>query len=280
VKSKSLTVALAFLGVGVMGGMIISRNWQTPPPAPAPVVESTPGPMTDETQTEKITAPKPELPRNVSTGTNDARPAPMATAPANDLKPAIASSLSQAVDTLVSPQASFQQKRAALKQLRDAGELDQAIELLKQGAANNPASAEYPAALGQVELQKAGVVSQNGGSINEMGILGMQADQSFDAALKLDPANWEAQFYKAAAMSYWPPELNKSPEIIQRLGALIDQQETMPPQPQFAQTYVLLGDQYQKAGQSDYAQQTWQLGAAQFPSDSTLQKKIAGSSRQ
>jgi tetratricopeptide (TPR) repeat protein len=277
---KSLTLALVFLAVGVIGGMFISRNWQTPPSTPTPVVESRPSPMTVETHPEKVTNPKPELPRNVSVGTNDAKPTPVAAAPANDLKPAISSSLSQAVDTLVSPQASFQQKRAALKQLRDEGELDQAIELLKQGAANNPASAAYPAALGQVELQKAGVVSQNGGSVNEMGILGMQADQNFDAALKLDPANWEAQFYKAAAMSYWPPELNKSPEVIQRLASLIDQQETMPPQPQFAQTYVLLGDQYQKAGQPDYAQQTWQLGAAQFPGDPTLQKKIAGSRTQ
>lgn len=183
---------------------------------------------------------------------------------------------SQAIETLVSTNADFQQKQAALKQLREAGQLDQAIEALKQGATNNPASAEYPAALGQAELQKADVISRNGGNISEMGILGMQADQNFDAALKLDPSNWEAQFFKAAAMSYWPAELNKGQEVVQRLSSLIDQQESMPSQPQFAQTYVLLGDQYQKMGNSDYAAATWQLGAAKFPSDPTLQKKISG----
>ena len=109
-----------------------------------------------------------------------------------------------------------------------------------------------------------------------MGILGMQADQNFDAALKLDPANWEAQFFKAAAMSHWPLELNKGEEVIQRLSHLIDQQEAMSPRPQFAQTYVLLGDQYQKMGKPDYAAATWQLGAAKFPGDSTLQQKISG----
>ena len=113
-----------------------------------------------------------------------------------------------------------------------------------------------------------------------MGIAGMQADQYFDSALKLDPSNWDAQFFKAVAMSYWPAELNKGPEVIQRLASLIDQQETMPPQPQFAQTYVRLGDQYLKAGQPDYAQQTWQLGAARFPTDPTLQTKIASSRSQ
>jgi hypothetical protein len=74
--------------------------------------------------------------------------------------------------------------------------MTQAIEALRQGAEDNPTSAAYPAALGQAQLYRAGEVASNGGTISEMGILGMQADQSFDAALKLDAANWEAQFFK------------------------------------------------------------------------------------
>jgi tetratricopeptide (TPR) repeat protein len=108
-----------------------------------------------------------------------------------------------------------------------------------------------------------------------VGILAMQADQSFDAALKIDPSNWEAQFVKASALAGWPVGLNKGPEVIQQLSSLIDQQETMTPQPQFAQAYVLLGDQYQKAGHLDYAHATWQLGAQKYPNDPTLQKRIS-----
>jgi tetratricopeptide (TPR) repeat protein len=186
-----------------------------------------------------------------------------------------ASPFSQAIATLVSPQTSSMQKQAAWKQLLDSGKLDQAIEALKQGAVNHPTSAGYPAALGEAELQKANAIFQSGGNIHEMGILGMQADQSFDAALKIDPANWEAQFSKAAAMSYWPAELNKGGEVVQRFSSLIDQQETMTPQPEFAQTYVLLGNEYQKLGQPDKAQATWQLGLTKFPGNSTLQNKIA-----
>lgn len=159
--------------------------------------------------------------------------------------------------------------------MRDAGELDQAIEALKQGAVNNPTSAAYPAVWGEAELQKANAIFQSGGNINEMGILGMQADQSFDAALKIDPANWDAQFSKAAAMSYWPAELNKGGEVVQRFSSLIDQQETMTPQPEFEQTYVLLGDEFQKLGQPDKAQATWQLGLKKFPGDPTLQNRIS-----
>jgi tetratricopeptide (TPR) repeat protein len=109
-----------------------------------------------------------------------------------------------------------------------------------------------------------------------MGILGMQADQNFDAALNLDPANWEAQFFKAAAMSHWPLELNKGEEVIQRLSSLIDHQDTLLPQPQFAQSYVVLGDQYLKMGQPDHAAATWQIGARKFPGHSELQRKITG----
>ena len=49
----------------------------------------------------------------------------------------------------------------------------------------------------------------------------------------------------------------------------------MPSQPLFAQTYVLLGDEYQKLGQPDYAEQTWKLGAAKFPTDPALQKRLS-----
>ena len=180
------------------------------------------------------------------------------------------------MDALVSAHTSFGDKQALWKKIKDEGNLDQVMAELKQRAAASPNDSEIPATLGHAEIQKAGVLSQNGGSINEMGILGMQADQNFDAALKLDPANWEAQFFKAAAMSYWPLELNKGDEVIQRLSGLVDQQDKMAAQPEFAQAYVALGTQYQKMGQPDKAQATWQLGAQKFPGDSTLQAKLIG----
>src|SRR2546426_11171734 len=142
----------------------------------------------------------------------------------------------QAMDILVSPQTNFQQRQAAWKQLRDAGELDQALATLKQGTTNNPSSAEYPMALGEAFIYKL----QTTRDFHEVSILALQADQSFNTALGLDPANWEARFFKAATLSHWPPEMNKGPEVIQQLSNLIDRQEVMPPQRQFAPTYVLL----------------------------------------
>jgi tetratricopeptide (TPR) repeat protein len=106
-------------------------------------------------------------------------------------------------------------------------------------------------------------------------LLGVQADEDFNAALALDPTNWEAQFDKASALSHWPAGMNKGPEVIQRLSALITQQETMAPQPEFAQTYLLLGEQYQAAGQGEKAAQIWQQGAALFPLNPAFQPKLA-----
>jgi len=182
-----------------------------------------------------------------------------------------AANLSQTLDLLVSKQASYQQKRDAWKQLREAGKLDPVIAELEHRTANDPRAAEYPAALGQGYLQKCAVIED----MREKGILAMQADKAFETALNLDPSNWEARFTKAVAMSYWPPALNKGEEVIEQFQTLIEQQETQAPEPQFASSYAWLGEQYQKAGRTNDAVTVWQRGAALFPADELLRKKVA-----
>jgi tetratricopeptide (TPR) repeat protein len=179
--------------------------------------------------------------------------------------------VSQAVDTLVSPQATYEQKKAAWKQLRESGKLDQAIADLEQRVASDPRSADDAAALGHAYLQKCGMLQD----VREQGILAMQADKLFDAALSLDPSNWEARFTKAVALSYWPATMNKGDEVIQHFQTLVQQQETESPQPQFAETYVLLGNQYEKAGRIDEARATWQRGAQLFPQNESLKSKLS-----
>jgi tetratricopeptide (TPR) repeat protein len=271
---------LAVVSVGMIGGamLYLNRHKAAPVPPAEPTVEAAPSRTMENPQSVKAAVMQQKQPR-VSATAADSSQTPPASPALNEVKPdnstnsAASTAFSQAIDILVSPQASFQQKQAAWKRLRDAGELDQAIAALKQGAASNPTSPEYPTALGEAYVYQLQTVRD----YHETSILGLKADQSFDAALKLDPSNWEAQFFKTASLSHWPPEMNKGPEVIQRLSSLIDQQEAMPPQPQFAQTYVLLGEQYQQAGKPDYAVQTWKLGAARFPGDATLRKKISGS---
>ncbi|HTL17457.1 MAG TPA: tetratricopeptide repeat protein [Patescibacteria group bacterium] len=176
-----------------------------------------------------------------------------------------------AVDLLLSPGASYEQKRAAWKQLRDGGGLDQAISDLQQRFTNNPNSGDTAAVLGHAYLQKCSTTSD----IREQGILAMEADKLFDTALNLDPANWEARFTKAVALSYWPASMGKGDEVIGHFNTLIQQQEAQPQQPQFAEAYLWLGDQYKKAGRPDDARSVWERGAVLFPSDQKLTSRLA-----
>ena len=177
----------------------------------------------------------------------------------------------QNVDTLVSPHATFEEKQAAWKRLKETGKLDLAIGELEQRLANNPQVPEFSAALGQAYMKKCAQIQD----VREQALLAMKADQTLEAALNLDPSNWEARFTKTVGMSYWPAELNKGKEVIQEFSKLIEQQESQPPQPHFARSYAWLGEQYRKAGHPDYAAQVWQRGAALFPSDAELRTKLA-----
>jgi hypothetical protein len=274
-----LWIVLTSLVVLVAGMVYLNRQKAPPPPESVAALSS--GKSTARPISTAVPAEKPSrvVPHIEVEPVRDSVPSPVssdATMDGPGDQAPTATLLSEAIATLVSPHTCFQQKEQAWRQLIESGQLDQAIEALAQGAVENPTLAEYPATLGQAQLRKAGVIAQSGGRISDMGMLGMQADQNFDQALTLDPANWEAQFFKAVAMSHWPLELNKGEEVIQRLSSLIDQQDTLTPQPQFAQTYVVLGDQYQKLGEPDYAVATWQIGAQKFPSNLALQQRARG----
>ena len=178
---------------------------------------------------------------------------------------------SQAIETLISPRASFAQKQAAWDGLTDAGQTDQAISELEQRVANDPQSADLAAALGIAYMKNCATMTD----VREQAIPAMKADKTLERALKLDPSNWDARFIKAVGLSYWPANLNKSQEVIDQFLTLIQQQEAQPAQPHFAQPYLWLGDQYQKAGQTENAMQVWQRGAALFPRNNELQNKLA-----
>jgi hypothetical protein len=179
----------------------------------------------------------------------------------------------QAVDALTSPAVSYAQKRAVWKQLKENGGFDQVIRELEQHVVSDPGSAQNAAVLGNAYIQKCGTTSD----VREQGILAMQADKLFDTALNLDPSNWEARFTKAVALSYWPPNMGKGEEVLQQFTTLIQQQETRPPQPEFAESYVWLGEQYQKAGRNEDAQSVWERGAFLFPGNDRLKGKLASS---
>jgi hypothetical protein len=265
----------AILGVAVIGGGIAlsASRQKTPVVPPAQVrTESSPGPATENNPSVQPAVATPMPAQPVPADTGDSKPAVPAMASSTGASArTVDSAVKQAIESLLSKQLTHEQRRDILKKLNEAGKLNDAISELQQQAANDPNNAEYQTALGQANLEKAVAMQDDN---PDKFILVMQAMKSFDTALSDDPANWEARFTRTAILSHYPAEMNKGQEVIDQFTQLINQQETQTPQPQFAKTYVLLGDQYQKLGQNDYALATWQAGAQLFPSDKTLQKRL------
>ena len=200
-------------------------------------------------------------------GAAPARPSISPTA----LKSATASALHPRFESLLDPQTSFDDKQSILHQMAQSGKLDAAIGELEQRARDQGPDPGVLATLGRTYLEKSGTLQD----VREQGVLGLKADQTFEQALAADAQNWDARYWKALAMSYWPPQLGKTSEVMENLLALIQQQEAVSPRPEFARSYTLLGEQYQRSGHDDYARQVWQRGMSVFPNDTTLNERLA-----
>ena len=267
IAMKTFFVAALIVCTAAIAGWRFATAWKTPSTAAPSQAAQFSAKATPSTKVP-VSRPSPARPA-IALEPPDA-PTRKATSPDAGVL-----SLATAIETLTSAQSSFGQKHAIWEQLRKTGQLDEALAALDHLATENPDDPVIHIALGEAEINQIGEVMANGGNFNVVSLLGVQADEDFNAALALDPTSWEAQFDKASALSHWPAGMNKSPEVIQRLSALIVQQETMVPQPEFAQTYLLLGEQYQAAGQKEKAAQIWRQGAALFPLNSAFQSKLA-----
>ena len=184
---------------------------------------------------------------------------------------ALPGGVEQSIVVLTSPSSTFDQRQAEWKRLKETGKLGEVIQRLEQSSAENPQSVEYVAALGQAYLKQCAGMED----LREQALLAMKADKTLEYALSLDPGNWEARYVKAVGMSYWPPQLNKAQEVVDQFRLLIEEQETQPSRPEFARAYLRLGEQYQKAGQPDFAAQVWQRGAAFFPGNPELKARLS-----
>jgi tetratricopeptide (TPR) repeat protein len=269
---KKSVIAFVVL-CGVVACAVVYSNRKTPlPPVPASVAETAPGEKVAPTQLEKIVTVQDLPPMNADKPEKTLPVAPVV----SQVKPDdVVSPIHKAVDALLSAK-SAGEKHELFQQLLKSGQMDQAIAELKQRAADDPNNPQIPTTIGEALINQVGAIHAAGGDINEQGILAMQADQNFNTALKIDPNNYEAQLVKSISMTYWPAEPARDAQVVQTLSGLIDQQETMPSQPGFAQAYIYLGNEYQKIGQPDKAAATWQIGLTKFPGDPTLQKKISG----
>jgi tetratricopeptide (TPR) repeat protein len=265
---KKNIILFIIVCAGIAGALVyINKQKSAPPPAPA--AENAPAQPEPQPQ-EVVSTPKPQPAPVVA----PAAPAP-APAPVADTA-AVADNATNSIHKIVDDLLSARKGKHEMFQQLNKEQLQSVINELQQRAVADPKNAEIPTTLGEAQLNLVRQLHESGSDEDQVGILAMQADQSFNNALKIDPKNWEAQYVKASTMFYWPPNDARDGQAAQMLAGLIDQQDTMPTQPEFAMTYLALGNQYQKMGKTAEAIATWQLGAQKFPSDPQLRQKLAG----
>jgi tetratricopeptide (TPR) repeat protein len=66
----------------------------------------------------------------------------------------------------------------------------------------------------------------------------------------------------------------KQAEAIQNFETLVAQQENGPLKPEYAQTYLWLGNLYMQQGKGDQAKAAYEKGLAKFPGDEELLKQL------
>jgi tetratricopeptide (TPR) repeat protein len=176
-----------------------------------------------------------------------------------------------AFQDLLVPGLSREDAREKWKAIDAAGGVDEVLALFEQYAREHPESAGAQVELGGAYLQKV----FKAGNGPEAGVWATKADKAFDGALSIDDHSWDARFSKAVSLSFWPPVFGKQTEAIKHFEILAEQQAQAPPEPRFAQTWLLLGNLYQQLGNPNQALATWQKGLSLFPDNAQIQKQIA-----
>jgi len=160
---------------------------------------------------------------------------------------------------------SFWTDSATWKRLFAAGKMDEAVKKFEDLAKANPRDTKAQMDLANAYLSYLQMDQSKWQ-------LSMKADQQFDKVLDIDERHWEARFSKAVSYTFWPDFLGKKKDAITHFETLVAQQESMPPKPQEAQTYLYLGNLLE-ARDPAKAKEVWAKGARRHPDNAELAKK-------
>jgi tetratricopeptide (TPR) repeat protein len=172
---------------------------------------------------------------------------------------------------LLDPLLAREDRERLWKEAHEAGKTRELIGLLEARAKADPRNAELQFELANAYLQP---ITQGEVAGIEAGTWSMKADAAFDAVLALDEDHWDARFGKAVSYSFWPPIFGKQQAAIDHFEILLGKQGGMAPRPEFAQTYLFLGNMYEQTGDAAKARETWNLGLSAFPQDRGLRQRL------
>jgi tetratricopeptide (TPR) repeat protein len=178
--------------------------------------------------------------------------------------------MSQLIEMLSNEGLGHIDRQQIFQELREDGRIDEYLETIERLCAADPENADLQVALGNAYLQKLFGL----GNTPEAGELAYKSDAAFDRALELDDHNWNARFTKAISLSNWPAFMGRGPEAIENFEILIEQQSEQASRPEFAMTYLFLGNLHQANGERDKAIAVWKQGLELFPTSEELQKAL------
>lgn len=165
--------------------------------------------------------------------------------------------------------------QALWEEAREAGLVDEIMDVFEERAKNAPDDAQAQADLGNAYLQKLFGLADGPAK----GMVASMADKAFDRALALDDQHWEARYSKAVSLSFWPPVFGKQAEAIEHFEVLVEQQQNLVPEPQHATSHLWLGNLYEQLGKGEEAQRAWTTGLELFPQNEELRKKLNSGTR-
>ena len=177
----------------------------------------------------------------------------------------------QAYQMLVDMNGSWDARNEMWQKVVKAGQLDEMVKRLRGHVKSSPNSADAHVALGNGLVQK--IWSGNITGL-EQATIGMQIDRSYATALELDPEHWEARYSRAIGMTHWPAYMGGQAQAIKNFETLIEQQERRTAKPEYASTYMLLGNVYAQQGKNDKAKAAWRQGLKLFPDDKELKERL------
>lgn len=159
--------------------------------------------------------------------------------------------------------------RAAWVELRAAGLEAEVLQHYADLAAASPGDAQAQYQHGAMLIE-----ALQDQPIAKTAQLATLADGAFDKALAVDPNHWAARYSKAISLSFWPKIMGRQPEAVRHFEILAKQQEAGAPKPQFAQTYVFLGNLYADSGDADIAREAYERGLRWYPDNSQLKQQL------
>lgn len=180
-------------------------------------------------------------------------------------------SLEGALGQLMNPLLTGDEREALWQMAIDGGKLQELISALELRAAADPRNTALQFELGYAYLQP--IMSGQAPGPQAAG-WAIKADAAFDKTLALDGSHWDARFNKAISYTFWPPIMGKQQAAIANFETLVTQQAGMSPRPEFANTYLYLGNLYEQTGKADKAREIWSQGLGLFPGSGELSKRL------